>query len=240
MRRATAAISRRHGMTDADAEDFTAWTLLRLVENDYAVLRQFRGESSLRTYLVVVLTTLHHEYRVRCWGRWRPSAAARRAGPIAVRLETLVYRDGYPLRQAINVVRLGGETDRTERQLATLFASLPRRLARGESELTGEVPDERDTLSAEWRVASTETSEEEQRTRLAIASALATLPAEDRLIVCMRFWEGMTVAEIARTLGLPQKPLYRRLASALRAVRRALEAAGVSHQPTHAPLDRAA
>jgi RNA polymerase sigma-70 factor (ECF subfamily) len=37
-----------------DTEDLAAEILLQLVANDYAVLRQFRGQSSLATYLTVI------------------------------------------------------------------------------------------------------------------------------------------------------------------------------------------
>lgn len=37
-----------------DIEDLAAEVLLQLVANDYAVLRQFRGDSSLATYLTVI------------------------------------------------------------------------------------------------------------------------------------------------------------------------------------------
>ena len=77
IRRVMAALCRRYRMSDVDAEDFASWVTLRLVEHDYAALRQFRGDSTLHTYLAVVVTMLHREYLVRSWGRWRPSAAAR-------------------------------------------------------------------------------------------------------------------------------------------------------------------
>jgi RNA polymerase sigma-70 factor, ECF subfamily len=37
-----------------DVEDIAAQVLVHLVDNDYAVLRQFRGNSSLATYLTVI------------------------------------------------------------------------------------------------------------------------------------------------------------------------------------------
>ena len=230
VRQAAAACCRRHRMDVTDVEDFTSWAVLRLLENDYAVLGKFRGESSLRTYLAVVLATLLREYRVQCWGRWRPSAAARRAGPVAMRLEALVHRDGYPLRQAVQVVRLTGETARSERELVTLFASLPPRAPRGECELRDDVPDPRAVASADGAVLAEAALDEERRAAVAIANALAALPPEDRVIVQMRFWDDMTVADIARALGLSQKPLYRRLARLLRLLRRSLEGAGISRR----------
>lgn len=41
-------------MRAEDTEDVAAQVLLRIVENDYAALRQFRGHSSLATYLTVI------------------------------------------------------------------------------------------------------------------------------------------------------------------------------------------
>src|SRR5207248_5031387 len=37
-----------------DIEDLAAEVLLQIVQNDYAVLRQFKGHSSLATYLTVI------------------------------------------------------------------------------------------------------------------------------------------------------------------------------------------
>ena len=41
-------------LSSADREDLTADVLLNIVQNDFAVLRHFRGNSSLATYLTVV------------------------------------------------------------------------------------------------------------------------------------------------------------------------------------------
>lgn len=41
-------------LSSADREDLTAEVLVAIVQNDFAVLRQFRGKSSLATYLTVV------------------------------------------------------------------------------------------------------------------------------------------------------------------------------------------
>ena len=49
----------------------------------------------------------------------------------------------------------------------------------------------------------------------------------DRLILRLRFQDGLAVADIARALHLDQKPLYRRFEELLRRLRAALEAAGI-------------
>src|SRR5215213_773629 len=124
--RIVASLCRRHGLSGDDADDFRSWVYLQLVEDDYAILRKFRGESSLATYLTVVIAMLFREYRVREWGRWRPSAIARRLGPLAVRLEMLVFRDGCTLSQAGEVLRSEGEKV-SDRELADILAQLPPR-----------------------------------------------------------------------------------------------------------------
>src|SRR5919109_1132038 len=80
--RALASVCRRYGVSRDDAEDFASWAKLKLVEDDYAVLGKFRDESSITTYLTVVIAMLFRDYRVQRWGRWRPSADARRRGPV--------------------------------------------------------------------------------------------------------------------------------------------------------------
>lgn len=236
--RAIAALCRRHGLHGDDADEFASWTRLKLVENDYAVLRKFRGESSIATYLTVVIAMLFREYRVQRWGRWRPSAEARRRGELAVRLETLVYRDGLPLIQTAESLRSAGYTTLSDRELAALLAELPPRLPLRPVESGPELLVENaGPASAEERVLAEEAERERGAVNDALSHALGGLPPEDRLIVRMRFMENISVANIARGLALPQKPLYRRIERALAELRKSLEAAGISRQQVQTLLD---
>jgi len=225
--RIAGAICRRHGMTGDDAADFGSWIKLKLVENDYAILGKFRGESALGTYLTVVIAMLARDYRVQRWGRWRPSAAACRRGRIAVQLETLVYRDGHRLDQAAEVLRTRGDTAMSDRDLAAILSQLPLRdpmrpLEVGSAPLA-EVPAADASELAAW-------DDDRRHAEQAVEAALDRLSSEDRAIIRMRFWEGMTVAEISRALGMPQKPLYRRIERALADIRRCVELSGVSRE----------
>lgn len=226
--RSVASLWRRYGLEGAEAEDVSSWVKMRLIEDDYAPLRKFRGDSSIRTYLVVVVAALVRDYRAGHWGRWRPSAAALREGPLAVRLETLVYRDGCTLDQAARTLRQSGEMDLTDAQLAALLAKLPvrgplRPYEAGEASLEGVAAQS----SAEERVAE----DEAERSRTAVFGALgrvlARLSDEDRLIIRLHYWRGLSVADVARATGLPQKPLYRRIDRILGQLRRELPAEGV-------------
>jgi hypothetical protein len=57
-----------------------------------------------------------------------------------------------------------------------------------------------------------------------------TLPAEDGLILKMRFEDAVPVADIARALHLNQKRLYRSIEILLAMLRKRLEAEGISRQ----------
>jgi RNA polymerase sigma factor for flagellar operon FliA len=227
--RVAAALCRRHALDPDEADDFASWAKARLVEDDYAVLRKFRGESALTTYLTVVLNMFYRDYRVSRWGRWRPSAAARRRGPLAMKVETLVYRDGYHWSQAAALLQQRGEANLSDREVAALLAQLPSG-TRGRPMEVGAEP--LATAPARTQADDTllagEAQAEREATRAALQRAMAGLDDEDRRIVEMRFWKGATVADIARVLGLDQKPLYRRLERIFRHLRTNLEAQGIS------------
>src|SRR5882672_5077367 len=48
IRRLLASIARRQRLSASEAEDFASEVHLRIISNDYAILRKFRGHSSLR------------------------------------------------------------------------------------------------------------------------------------------------------------------------------------------------
>ena len=110
-------VCRRLAIRGDEAEEFAADVRLRLIASDYEILRKYQGRSSLSTYLSVVIKRLALDFRTAKWGKWRPCAAARAAGPVAVRLEQLVVRDEMRLEDALSAVeRQFGEIDRAALQ----------------------------------------------------------------------------------------------------------------------------
>ena len=216
------------GLPRADAEDFGSWAKERLIEDDYGVLRKFRGESTLPTYLSMVLSRLLNEYRVSQWGRWRPTVAARRLGPVAMRLEVLVRRDGMPAAQAIQVLRTSGETDLSDRELLGILTQLPERAPLRPVQGGVPAPDVAAESRADDRVEVAEVRRERDVLQRALDSVMEALPNQDRLIVRMHCMEDMSIADIARGLNLPQKPLYERVKRALKRLRTGLENSGIS------------
>src|SRR5215831_14503938 len=224
-------LGRRHGFRDTDAADLASWIKLRLLEDDYAVFQKFRGESSITTYLTVVIATLIQDYKVQRWGRWRPSAAALRTGNIAVKLEALVYRHGYQLSEAAELLRSRGDTDLSDRDLAAMLADLPRRGPPRPREVSDDSLETKPGASSADEVLDREADIQERTTvEGALRAAVERMSPEDQCILTMRFWQDASVADIARTLNVPQKPLYRRLDRAFTLLRRELTRQGISSE----------
>lgn len=211
VRAITRALGRRYGFRDAVQEDFESWVLERLVEDDYRVLSSFQGRSKLTTYLTVVISHLARDFRFKQKGRWRPSAAAKRLGPIAMRLDTLLHRDGLSRDEAAAIVRSEFPEAPPDRELHRTMTQLPGRNRRAVLVGTAEAPDLTSPNRADEGLRRSEQERHAARVYGVLERCMADLPEEDQVILRLRFEQGMTTADVSRALGLEQKPLYRRV-----------------------------
>src|SRR5688572_10075713 len=185
---------RRHSLFGADAEDFSSTARLHLIEDDYAVLRRFQERSSLTSYLIVVITRQFQDWRNARWGKWRPSAEAKRLGDVAVRLETLTGRDGFTLDEAHELLRTHHGITESREALESLAGRFPRRYKK--SFVDGEVMDAMaaSTGSAEDELETKEAAAAARRASDCLLSAMRHLAPQDRLILRMRFQDNCQVA----------------------------------------------
>jgi RNA polymerase sigma factor for flagellar operon FliA len=223
---AVASVTRTCRLSAGEAEDLQSDLWVRLLEHDGRVLRSFRGRARIGTYLVTIARNLVFDRRNKEWGRWRPSSAARRAGPEAVELERLMSRDGWTLDAAAESLKLAG-TLSVATLAATLARTLPVRTRRHFVDVSvlesipahgsdpgGTSPGEQEQLASEL-----------QRV---LAGALDTLSEYDRRLLSWRFVDGITVAAIAAMVKGEAKILYRRFYKILRQLRESLESAGMT------------
>ena len=223
--RAAAGAAQAVGLRGDDVEEFVSWAREQLWEDDYALVRKWRGQSKITTYLATVIMNLGREYRVKLWGRWRPSAAAVRLGSLAVRLETLLYRDGWQIGEAAEMLRSRGETTLSSREVADLVAKIPPRVRRPRTQPIDQTDVRND---ADVRVDESEDDAERKAVHVALTSALSELEPAAQVILKMHFLEGRSLADIARALCIQQKPLYRVKDAALRSLRDRLASAGIT------------
>lgn len=220
---------RRYRLGPDDAEELGSVVRLRLIENDYAILRAYGGRCSFATYISIVVQRMALDYRIHAWGKWHASAEAKRLGALAIDLETLLHRDGRALDEALPILRMRHEGV-TREVLESIAARLPRRGPRRREVAIDDaafVADGRPAAAEEPLLAG------ERRTRAQQLSAImsvviAEMPDEDRLILQLRFEGGMTIAQIASALQIEQKLLYRRVERRLRDLRSKLEERGVA------------
>lgn len=230
--------SRRYLLSCDEQEELRSHVFLKLLENDCHRLRGFRGESSLRTYLVVVIKRLYVDLRIEQCGKWRPSAAAKRGGDVFERVEELVYRRGYSASQAHEYLTTNLGYNLTVTEFDDIIARLP--LRGGPTVETG---DDLDTIADDrYRPdVSLRATEAEQRTAqlMKIWAAFANkLDGEDRLIWALYFDDQVKSSTIAHALRCPVQHVYSRVERIKQAARAYLEEAGITANVLRGEFDR--
>jgi len=217
---------RAHRLTADAGDEFSSWARLRLIEDDCATLRKFQGLSSVKTYLVTVIQRLFLDWRVKEWGRWRPTTDARRLGPVAIELERLVLRDRVEFEQAAETLVSRG-TALSREECDRMWSELPRRPGRqrASESVLDQLPH---TSSPRDPLVVEDQHERADRASAALADAIPGLTPQEQLIIRLRYQDGFTVARIATLIGEEQKPLYRRIEQILGRLRATMTAAGVT------------
>ena len=231
----TGQVCRRHRLSATDADEFKSDVRLHFIERNYEVLRKFEGRCALTTYINVVVQRVFLDWRNRMWGRWRPSTEAKRLGPTAILIERLVARDGWSLDQAIETLRTNHQLELDKALTAfcnTLSARASRRMVSED--------DAEDVVhpgpAADDNIVKAERDFLAKRVLAALDRARQGLPPMDRLILKMRFDDGVAVSDIARTLHLEQRPLYRTIDDLKKTIREAMLADGISRADIEALL----
>ena len=228
IRRVVRHVAARRMLDPQDRDDFESEVHLKLIGDDYAVLRRFEGRSTLATYLITVIQRVFLDFQIRRWGKWRPSAAARDLGPLAVELEHLMQHEGRSFDDACSILASAPEGAPIDRaRLAALGAKLPARPSRraGGPEALEAAP-ARDGL-ADAVLMERENRDSARRAQVLLGEALDLLSPEERLLVRLKFSEGLSIAAVAIAMGLEQRPLYRTMERCLDTMRRHLEARGL-------------
>jgi RNA polymerase sigma factor (sigma-70 family) len=223
----------RRGLRGADAEDFASIVKTRLIENEYEVLGKWQGRSSIKTYLTTVINRIYLDFQVQRFGKWRPSAEARRLGPVALRLEQLMFRDGLSFDEACEVLLSDPRIGLNRDDLYAIRVQLPPRMSR-RVDLHEHEPVRQE--SAAEAVDRKERQALANRTFAAIRCSLLRLPAPDRLFVRLHFILGRTVADAARAMDADQKALYRKKEDIGKRLKADLKAEGIGVEEAHVLL----
>jgi RNA polymerase sigma factor (sigma-70 family) len=232
-------VAHKYRLNPDETAEFTQEVLVRLLDDDYAILGKFEGRSAISTYLYVVILRLYHQLRVEERGKWRPSAEAKRLGQKAIMLERLMSRDGYSFDQAVRVLTTPAGSQYTVAELEAIYVRLPVRVPRPVAVSDESLPELVAAQNeADERIEARDRERAARRAATTIDGMLDDFEAEDRLILQMRFWDSRKVPEIAQALQIDQKKIYKRLDKLFLVLRRGLERAGVTQSDVAGMLDR--
>lgn len=226
LERIARSVARSRGLSPSDVDDFSQSVHARMAERGYDVFQKFEGRASLRTYLTVVVARLLKDWQNHEYGKWRPSAAAHRLGPLGAALDRELNRDGCSVEEADHLV--ASRTGVPEKDVRLLAQTLPRRVRR--RRVTLEEAQHRGVAFAD-PVAATEQAQTASTARQALLRALAAVPRRDARLFVRRYLDRTSVATLAHEAGIDAKGLYRSFDRIRRALRLQIEAQGLGHAP---------
>jgi RNA polymerase sigma factor for flagellar operon FliA len=198
---------------------------IKLLEDDYWVLRRWDRRASLKTYLGTVVYNVWHD-RIRSEkGKIRVSKAARRLGPPAPELEMLL-REGLTLDEAYQVLkpRFPGLSHSEAEAIAGQINPRPGPIFVSEdvaARLRARGP------TGYKRLERLEKLAKKSKALALMHQILSELPEEDRLLLLRAHAEGVKFSRIAKSQGIAQRPLYGRNERLLKKLRTDLEEAGI-------------
>ncbi len=230
------AVAAHHRLSADERQELHGLVMLKMVQDDFSVLRRFQGKSTWGTYLRVIIQRVLLDQRIKKWGRWRPCARARQLGTKAVLLDRLINRDGLEPQEAIRRLSTGGVGESAD-ELGRLAERIPRRPQRRFVSCDTHLETVAGRERADRRLEAAERRRTAASLKAALASAFQDLPESDRRLLSMRFGRGWTVRRIAASQALEARPLYRRFERILRRLRRRLERLGLRWQDVTTALD---
>jgi RNA polymerase sigma factor (sigma-70 family) len=231
-------VVRRHERQTDRVADCYLFVCEHLAADNAARLRRFRtdGAATFDTWLRLIVHNLWLDWRRREFGRYRPPVTIGSASRLEQDIFGLRWEQGLPADQAYGILsgRHPGLTwaafeqadeglarRLSARQRWLLITRRPRLdpLVRPDDE--GNERD-REDLAAEGPTPEDQTLFRSRRQEL--ARALEQLDAEDRLIVRLRFEQGLTLEEVGQAAGCGDaKRTDRRIRSILARLRAQLE-----------------
>jgi len=185
-----AALARMNQLSAGEAEALNADVRRRVAANDFQLLRELYGSSSLLTALLVVVQRCATAHREELWTHWRADAAAAGHGDLAGTLERLVYDEALSFEEALEITMAGHGTEERARA-AALWEKRPWRGAT------------RPILDLKWERLETGPPPEtflREPTDLErhLSAALHTLAPEDWLLLHQRFAGRLPIEAIGR------------------------------------------
>lgn len=217
----------RHGLDDTESQDFCSIVQVKLIENDYHRLRQFKGKN-LKSFLTTTIIHLLQDHKNKIWGKWRPSSKAESLGSVAIKLEAYIHRDKRSLNSAIEILRTNDGIKLDDKELIALYQQLPVRKERATLESPSMDALAHQTENPQQQLLDKETEDQLKSSGSVLTKCIERLDLDDRFIVKRIYWDNITVTRLAIILNEDRAVLYRRLDKIIRKLRKELKKEGLA------------
>src|SRR3954449_2923699 len=208
-------LARRYARRGEQLDDLTQVGCVGLIK----AIDRFDGSFSanLTTYAAPnILGEIKRHFRDRGWSVRVP----REIQELNVKLTRVVDDLTTKLGRSPTVIELATETGATAEQVLEALESSSAYSALSLSE--GPDPDEEGGGPMET-LGEDDEGDERSEARMTLATGIERLPARERAILHLRFFEGLTQSEIAERVGISQMHVSRLIRNSLDSMRRALE-----------------
>ncbi|GLI36884.1 sigma-70 family RNA polymerase sigma factor [Geobacter hydrogenophilus] len=219
-----------------DADELFIQAVDHLREDDYRRLREFKGRSSLPTYLTTVISRLVVDIVRQRTGRNRARERAERYGTLGSHVYELMVGRGHTADEAVDILQTTFSIQATPDQLREIHEGLLGRRSRchsdGDLEMAWGEEGELVVVHNQTPEDMCSSNVQRLRCREILEGLIDGFCGEERLILRLRFpiddVEPCDVGEIAVLTGLSPKQVDRKIRYILKKCREELLRKGVS------------
>jgi RNA polymerase sigma factor (sigma-70 family) len=230
-----------------EALELSSQVLDTLQQDNYRVLREFKGNAQLTTYLTAIISRRAVDMIRKKLGRGREKERAKDLGNIGLLLYQRVIKDGYPLRDVYDELRADGNFPGALEELEAMLRKIKGKnpgshqlgAANGNNG-TSAVKNGTSINEEEYVIPDTKSDpqvllmekQRQQEIHRVIRDMIAPLSGEERLLLRMRFRvhedeKSGSVEQIANALGVTPKAVYKRITRLMKKCRQQLDRRGV-------------
>lgn len=229
-------VGRKNGLDTNACEEFRGVVYERLIENDYRILRQHRGAEVATSYLILVIRNLYSDFYRSQKGRWRPSAAAKRAGEVGVILDELLNKKKLSFEEAYQTIRSQylnqGGTPPDRESIAEIAGQLK---ARPRPSVTTPGHEILEAVAVETATPAdafhkTELGGIRQQISRIIRDAMTDMSSELLLVFRMVFEDDHSISSVARVIGKKRAWVDNQIKQELQRIRQRLNHAGIADE----------
>ncbi|MBW1786917.1 MAG: sigma-70 family RNA polymerase sigma factor [Deltaproteobacteria bacterium] len=229
------SVCRRRFPDGNDADECYVFVIDRLQADDYSRIRQFKGKSSIQTYLYAVINALAADYKRKKYGRKRIPKAVAQLGEWAEVIYRLVCWRKYSFAEAYDIVLVEGHFQGTYERFLEKTDPIrqapcpenPRFIAVDDSQM--QALSHMDVPPSNPLEELLQKTDGKRRAKAAsiIRDATERLSDEEQLLVRLVYGSDQSVRAAARVIGLKAGAARRLLKRVLLKYRENLLAEGI-------------